>query len=175
MLGGVATQLAWPGETVTSTLMLMVSASVKACRIFFFSVFLHLFHHHYHFFHDHDEWHLFYLLIFGLWLCLWPEGQFVASQLFSSGGKKCLLVSLRGYCMLHGRGIWSDCCGGAFPTLLLNITRLLLGRSFFFFLCVCVCCVTRLMHDGSIFREASFGNETAVRSVVSFLMLQKNV
>lgn len=68
-------------------------------------------------------------------------------------------------------GSWRQMSSWEFFTLLVNITWVPLVSSFFVFFHVWR--VDRVMHDGGIFRGQFFGNETAVRSVVSFLMLQK--
>lgn len=160
MLGGVATQLAWLEKRHNDRVVLTVSASVTACRIFIILVSCT--------FSITIVTSSMIMMSGCFWLCLWMEGQLTASQLFFLWNK-CLLVSVRGYCMLHGWIMRSDVVLGVLHSQL--ILRGCLWLAVFVFCNVWR--VDRLMHDGGIFMGQFFGNETAVRSVVSFLMLQK--
>lgn len=145
------------GVTMTQLWTKYISASVTACRIFLFIVFPAPFPSP----SSLLPWS-WWVAFFGLWLCfLRQDGQ--PFRYFMK--KKCLLASVRGYCMLHG---WSSRWDVVLEFLLFHfiIPRVLLGSSLY------VWCVMRLMHDGA-FSGAVFWNETAARSVVSFLMLQK--
>lgn len=106
--------------------------------------------------------HFWFMVVF---MTGWAVKSLSVIFLLGEGGSACCWCKRLLYVawMEH----WLGCCQG-FLTLSLKITRLPLRRSFFFY----VWCVTRLMHDEwGHFQGAVFGKKTAVRSVVSFLML----
>lgn len=124
------------------------------------------FHHRHHFFHDHDEWPL---LVCG---CIYDwKGSLIASRLFFLWKKKkCLPVSVRGYCMLHGWIMTCRCHLGSFFTLSVNIPWVPLGSSYFVFDVLRDWCMM-----GAFLRGQLKGMRLPWEVWCHFLMLQKKL